>query len=187
MIILSGSGSASTGVLVTDSFDRADDAGSLGNADTGQTWQVHGTGSILTNRARFVALGSTPTAGLAWIDSGGSDGTLEVTFTTLNNSISLLFRLTDANNYLQLNWDGGIGWRLLKREAGVLGTVDTFAGGAANGDVMTVILSGSSIDCEKNAVALGSTTSSFNQAATNHGIGCHANVGHRWDDFSYTP
>lgn len=186
MIILNGTGTVSTAVLVTDSFDRAD-SGTLGNADTGQTWIVHGTAGILSNLARFTALGSTPTAGLAWIDSGGSDGVLEVTFSTWNNTISLLFRLTDENNYLLLHFDGGTGWRVLKREAGVVGTVASFAGGIANGDVVKVALSGSSIDCEKNGSALGSTSSSFNQSATKHGFGCHGNVGHRWNDFSYMP
>lgn len=186
MIIINGAGVVSSAVPVTDSFDRAD-SGSLGNADTGQTWSVHGTAGIISNLARFTALGSGPIAGLAWIDSGGSDGVLEVTFTTLNNTIGLLFRLTDENNYLMLNFDGGSGWRVQKREAGSLGTIASFAGGLTNGDVIKVTLTGSSIDCEKNAVALGSTSSSFNQSATKHGFGCHGNVGHRWNDFSYTP
>lgn len=175
------------GVLVTDSFDRADDASSLGNADTGQTWQVHGTGSILTNRARFAALGSSPTAGLAWIHSGSGDGVVEITFSTVNNFGLLVFRLSDVNNYLAFEGTGGVGQRVIKREAGTVGSVVVFGGSVVAGDVITIALNGTAIDVEKNGSGLGSTSSSFNQTADGHGFGCHGNVGHRWDDFSYTP
>lgn len=178
---------AGGGVAITDSFNRADDASSLGTADSGQVWTAHGTGSILSNKGRFAALGSSPSAGLAWIDSGGSDGVLQVTFSTVNNFGLLVFRFSDVNNYLAFEGTGTVGQRILKREAGAIGSVVVFGSSAASGDVIKITLSGTSISVDKNGSLLGATTSAFNQTATKHGLGAHGNLGHRWDDFSYTP
>jgi hypothetical protein len=62
---LASSRVAAAGPLVFDSFNRADSASTLGNADTGQAWSaVVGTWGITSNRAYPVTASGTGTAAI---------------------------------------------------------------------------------------------------------------------------
>jgi hypothetical protein len=90
------------GALV-DSFDRANSAVSLGNADVGGAWAAQaGTWGVQTNRA-YGATIANATHGMAVLTSPHlSDGFVEadITLSTVRAAAGLVFRNNDANNTL---------------------------------------------------------------------------------------
>lgn len=88
---------APSDISVTDSFDRADNASSMGNADTGQTWvPVSSTWGISGNKAYI----PTPANDKAtWLNAGISDGVITCYLTYQDPGDGILFRgLGVANN-----------------------------------------------------------------------------------------
>jgi hypothetical protein len=170
---------------VTDSFNRADSAVSLGTADSGQTWTaLTGTWGISSNKAYLVTHVNQDTA---YIDNALSDCAVQVTFNPVaaNNS-RLVFRLTDASNFHFVQSEGGSTYKHYKYESGGFTQLGSYATTPANGDVLKVVLNGSSIDTYLNGTVRISVSNSFNSTATKHGIG-GANgtpTAERWEDFS---
>lgn len=171
---------AAGGALVQDSFDRAN--GAIGTADSGQTWSVlSGNWTVESNKARNTFGG---TQSFCVIDAGIADCTLEVTVSgTLNSGGGIAFRFTDANNGLFIEIANGSQTVIYKLQGGGFTQLSIISMSWAAGDVMTVVLSGTSITLKKNGVVAGSTTSSFNQTATKHGLRDFGAV-IRFDDFS---
>ena len=169
---------------VIDSFNRAD-AGSLGTADSGQTWANFGGGSlgITSNRAQTV-LASTDTGSV--IDGGQADATWKVTLvdpTAVSGGI--VFRYVDANNFWMYMTVGGVTMNLRCRAGGVSYTVDladavTFA----PGDVLEVVTSGNSIVAKFNGVVKRSIVDSTLATATLGGL--LARPSGMYDTFSIT-
>lgn len=87
------------GTAVADSFDRANSTSTLGNADTGQTWEVPtGTAGIESNTARAYANLTD-----AVIDYGQRDMRVEATCTTNGALYLRLFaRYEDSNNHFAI-------------------------------------------------------------------------------------
>lgn len=181
--VASGGGGGS---LVSDSFNRANNTSSLGTADSGHVWTaLAGTWGIDTNRARKYSPGAQ---GYAVIDAGVANGTVQA---TLQGTVSsggaggggVAFRMTDANNGWFTEADGTSGY-LYKVAGGGFSIVASY-GGWVVGDVVSVVLSGTSIIVKKNGVQVASVTDSFNSTATKHGLRDYGgNI--RLDDFSVT-
>lgn len=92
----------SKGVLVFDSFNRADNAASMGNADTGQSWQVlSGTWGISSNKAYLASV----TSQASTVVNAGVPGIAMTSDVTLSSTLNraapgLVVRTIDDSNYL---------------------------------------------------------------------------------------
>jgi hypothetical protein len=173
---------------IYDSFNRADNASSLGTSDSGHIWvydsQVWG---ISGNKAR-------PYSGTAdksiYIDSGKSDCTVQCTFasalgTAAATAHRMTFRWQDTTHYFAIQatttgytlWLQNGGWTSLATSSGFT---------PAQGDVVKVVLSGSSITVFANGTQIISVTNTNYQTATKHGlaIGNASTTTILYDDFS---
>ena len=168
----------SAGLIAFDSFNRANDALSLGTSDSEHVWTaLTGTWGINNNQAT-----SSGNGAFAVIDSGISDGVVRVTFTVVSGS-SLGYRVQDATNGLYVN--AGAGYAIYKLNAGAGSFPAADATVPANGDVVEVRMSGSAALVYVNGVLRISYSDAFLASATKQGLG---NVGGtntaRWDGFS---
>lgn len=92
------------GILAWDSFNRADSALTLGNAESGQTWaynsaNVFGTS---TNRAYITGTGNS----IAVLDVASQNYDVEVTLQTLGTQFWLLWNYQDATNFWRFGYTG---------------------------------------------------------------------------------
>lgn len=165
-------------VTITDSFNRADSATTLGNTDTGQPWSIltpATTFGISSNKA-YIITGNAQRH--AVVDAAVSDCTVTVTVSG-DTDTGMCFRATDTDNLWITN-----GANLFKRVATNFTSMGTFA--YTTGDTISAVLSGTSIILKKNGSTLLSLTDSFNQTATKHGLRNFNSLASRWDDFSIT-
>ena len=166
---------------VTDSFNRADNASTMGNTDTGQTWVPNsGTWGISSNRA-YESASAPGGQRTTVVDSGMSDCNVQVTFTTYDDT-GLCFRSTDDNNHFLNNTS-----ELFRKQSGGYTSLGYFSSTFGSGDVMKVELNGTSIKVYRNGSLVLSATSSFNQTATKHGLRKNGASTSRFDDFSVVP
>lgn len=170
-------------ILAKDDFNRADNVSSLGNADTGQTWQqLLGIWGISGNN---VNLSTTADPSLVVIDSLFSNGLVSAQLKNMVavKQIGLVFRLTDTSNYLRIVVDP-TSLTLFKRVAGALTTLATYTRTMVSGDVVGIELKGPNISTIVNGNVIGIVTDSFNQTATKHGL-CTgiSDPSMRWDNF----
>lgn len=179
---------------VTDNFNRADDASSMGTASDGvHVWTAHtGTWGISSNQAYCPTLSGG--LGYATVDYGARDCTLQVTIPTVNRPFGVV-----------LAWEGTAADTIRIRcfiiatvhriqiqlfETGQtslnFGTVDGVVW--ANGDVMKVVLSGSTVSVYRNNVLVTSATDArfTHSSGTRHGLYTEITTV-RFDDFSITP
>lgn len=93
--------------IITDSFNRADNASSLGTTDTGEAWEVSaGTWGIVGNRA-YRSAGATGQRSHASVDVGSMSHRVEVRIPDIGTTggyPSLAARFQDSDNcyFLQL-------------------------------------------------------------------------------------
>lgn len=157
--------------LFRHTFTAADSAVAIPSADTGESTQVlAGTWGISSNRAYLVTSTGSNNNAVVW-NTGVSDGTFAVTFAVFNSAAGrrLVFRATDVDNLFIV--DCSTLFTLYRRQAGAYTSMGTNAAVPATGDVISVVLLGTSITVKQNGTTIISTTSSFNQTATRHGIG----------------
>jgi hypothetical protein len=156
---------SNSSVIVSDSFDRADNASSLGNSDTGQTWIIgSGTWAISSNQAKGTGNNIT-----ALQDIGSSNAKISVTVGAAIDS-GIVFRYKDENNYFRFVRVGAGNVYLQKKVSGTLTTLQNISSAVAVGDILTVIASGDSIQVLKNGTSLYTTTDSSYLLNTKHGI-----------------
>lgn len=109
-----------------------------------------------------------------WIDDTRADGTIKWTLRTATaGNIGIAFRLAADNLTGFVFYRDSGGTYLLKRRAGANSyvTLTTVAGvTAAVGDVMEVVLNGSSITAKVNGVTVATATETTNQTATKKGL-----------------
>lgn len=179
--------SVTTAATVVDTFTRADNASSLGTADTGQAWTAHaGTWGITGGQA-------TAFSGVdisATVDAGSADVDVSVTLAALQGGggeySGLTLRYVDANNRIRLYLNGGTGSAIVARYriAGVQSDI-TLGGTWAAGDVLRAVVVGSSLAVYRNGTLVGTRGDAPHVTATRHGL--HAESyggGIRFDDFS---
>ena len=96
--------------IVVDTFDRANDPQSLGDAGDGGTWDpVAGTWGIRDDAA-VTAGGDGEGPFLAVVPGGGrGDGLTEVTMTVVEEGAGLVFRYLDPENYWSITANPGVG------------------------------------------------------------------------------
>lgn len=168
--------------VVSDRFNRADNATTLGNAETGQAWQsLSGTWGVIGNQA-YLAANGVANKNAVVAESGVSDCMVSAKLSVIKGA-RMAFRRTDLDNGFIV--DRNISNVLLFRQvAGTYTQIATLAKTTADGDVISVTLIGDSIKVSVNGEKLFTVNDSFNQTATKHGIGqfAIADAG-RIDDF----
>lgn len=163
---------------VFDNCNRAD-AGSLGNAVSGQAWTVlAGTWEIVSN-------GIAKTAGVAdafaVVESGVANAVIEAPITIRTTGThALCFRLSDIDNLWLCNIylvGGSGGFVLTKREASAYADIGTAAPIITSGQTyrLRVETNGASIRAYLDGVLQLSISNTFNQAATQVGFSFAAN------------
>lgn len=176
----------------TDDFNRAD--GAVGNTVNGKGWATeggNGTWAIASNKA----VNTTNSSGTCYLiaDAETPNGTYTVTIggTGVNGALPI-FRYENSTNTLSLLSSGGQ-ILLRKRISNVSTTVATGSGGTwVAGDVISVVLDGTSVTVKKNGVdvtgLVGVTVPEF-ATATKHGIAVTSTsgAGVTFDDVALTP
>jgi hypothetical protein len=184
-------------MTIVDNFDRADSSTTLGTTSDGKAaWQTALGGTSWDNSCVFgistdQAYAPSPAGGpRAIVATDASDGTVQVTVGTFggapSSSLGLVFRLSDGDNfwaYVANAFSSGFsGLYKFTTGGGTIGTLIQQVS-LVSGDVIAVVLSGSSITLKQNGATITTVTDAFNQTATNHGLFL-ADSRFRLDDFS---
>lgn len=172
------------GPVVSDLFNRADSAVSMGNADTGQAWaNLLGTWGILSNRA-YNAVGSADAS--AGIEAGATDVTVTATIVTRDAGSCVIARAQDtANYYLVLNASGGTNTILYKKVAGAYTQLGSTVTGGTEGDVIALKATGTAIKAYRNTIEIISVTDGALTTGTKAGLRADT-AGAKFDTFSVT-
>jgi hypothetical protein len=176
-----------------DYFTRADTASfSSTPSDAGSSWvSISGSGiGISSNKAYAISTSSTD---YQYLEANSADVEVSLTVSTYNNplgAVGIIFRVVDINNlWMAYVYPAVPELRIARWDAGVYSTVDSVAFTPADGDVLKVTCSGSTINVYANTVLkLGPYTNSTHSTATKHGIYLYADPGQgsRLDDFVIT-
>jgi hypothetical protein len=178
-----GAGAGQTGPTVqySDSFTRADSVTTLGSTDGGAqpatAWSIltaaSGVWGITSNRAKAQSGGLA----IANLETSHADLTLEGTLgalnpTSANRICSIAFRVQDLTNFWQAgtNNNGTAAYCLVKKVGGTNTTVATTTTTPVVGDVVKVVLSGSTITLFVNGAQVAQVTDTALQTATKHGM-----------------
>lgn len=177
--------------IASDSFNRDDNAASLGALDGGQlagtAWVPVGTAvfGINGNAARREAAG-----GIASIESGVADCEISLTVANIGSGGSavagIAFRYSSAGHWRAFSDLPNNQFTLQKFVAvpTSLTTEGTYAAAPQNGDVIKVVLLGSSIKVFINGIQRISVTDASFSQETRHGLYLGNNNTMRLDDFS---
>lgn len=169
-------------VVIKDGFNRANSTTDLGNADTGQAWEVlSGKWGVLDNAAYQIDYSDHK----AVINTGKGDGTLEVTLAKNVQDTRILFRTQDSNNTYLVERDGW-GYHMEKVVNGQRYELTPRSANAAmtDGDKVRIDMSGQCIKTYINdALLLDVKDSSF--TGTRHGIGTYFSPEGRFDDYYF--
>lgn len=170
--------------LVSDNFDRADSATTVGNPQIGPTpTAVNGVWGILGNRL-YRADGTTTNQVVGW-DVGVADCAVQIRLAVIdgNGGPGVCVRVADADNCLYTGTT-----TLVSRVAGVNSNLTTFSATFVAGDTVRVEMRGSDIRVFRQAAStgaftqVGQVTSTLNQTSTLHGVRARSVVGGRADD-----
>lgn len=187
---------SSVSTLVSDSFDRADNASSLGSTDTGQAWTANsGTWGIGSNRA----VPPNAASANATVDAGALAVTVSLTCippASGNIDVAIIARYVDANNYifLDVSKSGSVQVSRTFSRVGGANTGITSLINPAVADITStftmklVFTSASAGESFVNGVSMG-TFSGLNaalQTPTKYGMWCNSAGGCRFDTFTVT-
>jgi len=154
-------------LLISDSFDRADNASSLGNTDTGQTWVTFtGVPRIISNQA-------SATTGIyrGYIETGITDCVLSAKIVDVDaDGAALMFRIVDVDNrYYVAAYPASLIFG--KFVAGAQTAVTTIALAFAENEIVKVVVNGTSIKAYVNGTLQIDVTDSSLTTGTKCGIG----------------
>lgn len=172
--------------LVADSFTRADDAASLGSADTGGAWTVlAGTWGISGNKA-YLPGG----AGDAWAvhDVGRADVDMQVTIAGSSAvSQGLAFRVASNGNGYRLAFNSANVFKIFRVVSGTSTEIAAGPRGGAPGDVVRLLVTGSTFRVYRNGALVLEATDSTYATQTRHGLygfGSAVVATRGWDDYT---
>lgn len=190
---LNGGGSVSSttgGTGRTDNFTRADSATTINPpSDGGTNWALDtaATWGISSNQG-YTAVTSGSNQDIIVLQSSASDVTVQVTLSVVDGTTDagLVAREVDSNNYLMLiTTRASTNLRLFKNVAGTLTQLgSTVSYTAANGDVLKLTVSGTSITGYVNSVSQIAVTDSAGQTNTRHGLRTFNEIATRFSAFS---
>lgn len=168
---------ATTGALTigfTDNFNRAD-AATLGASYVASSQAGTPVWSIVSNRASLTA--ATSGNNVISRECNSADGTLQVTIAAggATKQMGLAARVQDALNNLRVAplSTGDLRYTLFKRVASTSTVVQTATTKTvADGDVMQVVLAGTSVIVKVNGTTIITATVSEFTGVTKHGLFC---------------
>lgn len=177
---------APTVTYSADTFTRAN--GALGSTETGSyAWaSVGGTNSISSNMLSFDSVVNAGNGATVLINDAHNNGTFKLTRKGSGSGIGGLFFLGDATTFTgYVVWQSGSNYALSKRTAQNAYTQLGVSSGVtpASGDVITVIVNGTSITVKINGVTVITVTDS-SYSGTYHGGWSQGAT--TLDDFSHT-
>lgn len=176
--------------LATDSFNRANSTTTLGNADTGQTWQpLAGTWGISSNQAYIATTAPSSGRNGVVLDAGTGDVTMQMKVNAMGASPGFIARAVDINNAVLTNQN-----TIFRAVGGSLTTLVTIAPAVAvaNGDTVRFECQGDQLRFYRQTASAGafnlvmSATDTGPLTTTKHGIrnNSDATSAARYDDFS---
>lgn len=175
-----GAAVTSTGVTTyaSDSFNRAN--GAIGTADVGGAWtDPAGFWTVSGNTAKLSAALSIR---MCYIDTGQADGTFRLTM-TVNGTCGLYMRRSGADDtFIGTRVATGL-LRLARCTAGAFTAIGTGAA-VANGDIVTVVVTGTSWEVFLNGVSQFTATEAQGSSSTVHGMQSQISTGQN-DDWSH--
>jgi len=164
------------GIIVYDSFNRVNDALSLGSADTGQAWTPEadrGIWGISSNKAYVVTHGVLKNR--IMVDSGISDGVIQVTVVKSGSDPKLVARAIDSENAIEFGYGTAGGkFTILKRVAGVATMLGENTATLNNGAIFKVVMNGANLKFYVDNSLILEVDETFNQTVTKIGLGCFA-------------
>ena len=174
------------GLEIYSSFVKPDDATTIGTTDTGGlAWEnLIGNMGVINNEAY------TPgnTRSMATLNTGQSDGTIEVTFTSVHIDQRVAFRVKDQLN----SWTFGTNTTNLlytfsaSNNGTVIAKTDFPNIIAKDGDKVKITLNGSTISVFLNGVMIHTLENSLHLTETKHGLISTTSAG-RFSGFSFKP
>jgi hypothetical protein len=190
---------AGTAVVIytADTFNKAD-ASTLGVATTGgQTWATANASTqyaINGNTAKVTTVTEATAPGDVYIDDGQVNGAIKVTLLDTLTSKGLTFRGSGTNNSTAyLFYRSAATTLTFAKRTGVNAytTIQAATGqpAAAAGDVLSVVMNGTSFTFKLNGATVMTVTDATYQTGTRHGIwsgNIAAGVDSRFDDYSHT-
>ncbi len=152
----------------TDTFIRANNPTALGTpSDGGSPWVTQsGAWQLLSNQG---ASNNAAATNIATLDCGANDATLQATIATPGSLPGLCFRLQDANNYQEVQFNPGTAYV----QEYIAGTPTTLASASFTltpGDTVTVTCLGTAITIAVNGTTIITTTSSNLLSTTLFGL-----------------
>lgn len=164
-------------LIVSDTFDRADNPTALGTADSGQVWTNRTNGlKVLSNQAAPIASGAQ---NIATIPAGVANVRVEWTQAALGTAAGAILRWTDASNHIRVVCSSTT---LTVAEAGGTGSA-SIPGTYAIGDRFAAEAVGSSLKVYQNGNLLTTVALSTILTPTDCGIWAGATASFRLDDF----
>jgi hypothetical protein len=177
------------GTARSDNFNRASSGSGLGTpSDGGSAWVADASNFGIFSNQAYGAGGGAPT--IESLECNSGDGTVQVTVTSAGGNACLSFRVSDGNNCWVLAAVVGTFYEIYQRSGGSIINVKTGGSAPVNGDVVSVVLSGTSITVKVNGIAiaaLASTDSGASLTRTRHGVAANSDASTLLDNWSYTP
>ncbi|MBO0959564.1 hypothetical protein J1P26_07430 [Neobacillus sp. MM2021_6] len=162
-------------VIVSDSFNRADNPTSLGVADTGQVWETYGTypWGIINNQAYGAINGDK----WAVIDTNNSDVVIQFSIVISHNYNKPVWRFTDSRNYYFIEGSG-----VYKRVNGTNSQIGSTGAGMGNDTVIKIKIMSNTHEIYYNGELKFTFTDNTFLTQTKHGFALYANTT-RYDNF----
>lgn len=171
-------------IIASDDFTRADNATSLGNATTGQTWQTINAGvwGISSNTGGLVS-NANATQDFAYINTTYSDCSVEAKLVqgaaAAGNRTGVAGRLSATGQGFSVFVPIGQTQYAICRDGT---SIAQSAVTPAAGDVLKLVFNGPNIELFVNGVSACSATDSNYISNTRHGLVSHS-YGNKFDDF----
>lgn len=175
--------------LAYDSFNRSDNATSLGTADVGGAYQILPSGAVfgINNNQAYVpnSAGSYPCAGF---DVTGNYA-VEISITNIATAQYMFLHgmYTSGSTFTGLMFNSTT-LNLVKRVSNALTTIASSATKAKNGDVLRLeCLTDGTLRAYLNGIKFADVVDSTNLKATNRvGFGVYSDTAARFDEFKIT-
>ena len=183
----------SDGFTGTDGTTVGGRATDIYNGGTAKTWTTQ-NGSSWAISGNKLSITSTTTAdAIITLDSGVSDCTVQGTFSTngatADDNPRLYFRFTDMTNHFLVQATD-TNYQLFRKMPSYTLKQSSTGITPANGDIVKVVLLGSSIQVYINGTLAITDTDTNLTTATKHGFGANGDTAHmaafRFDDFNVT-
>lgn len=125
--------------VVVDTFDRPDNASTLGDSGTGQPWQVDAGEWGIEDNSAFRVAGAPGAQSIAVVPVGDGDGLVEVTATVVEQGAGMVFRYLDPSNYWTITANPALGsWAVHRVIDGQQELVGELAAPTADGVTVTI-------------------------------------------------